>query len=157
MILDNIKELIKDIEIILKKDERFKKDMFFKNMVKTIYNSNKNNNQMTSYDITPIVLSNLNKLGKNTENINKYKEPKNCKEPENSKEPEKCNCENYKKLITVLIGKVQNAKHDADNIGTTMIDYKSGTTLIDPELLSKIDKAEKENDFDNALELANKI
>jgi hypothetical protein len=44
MILDNIKELIKDIESILIKDDRFKEDVYFKKMIKTIYTSDKNNN-----------------------------------------------------------------------------------------------------------------
>lgn len=37
MILDELKLLIKDLEIILIKDSRFKKDIDFKNQVKTIY------------------------------------------------------------------------------------------------------------------------
>lgn len=68
MILDNIKDLIKEMEEVLIKDPRFKEDMYFKNMVKTIYINNstklKTINEMPSYDITPIVLANLSHLGK---------------------------------------------------------------------------------------------
>jgi hypothetical protein len=37
MILDELKLLIKDLEIILIKDSRFKNDVHFKNQVRTIY------------------------------------------------------------------------------------------------------------------------
>ena len=136
MILDNIKELIKDMETILIKDERFKEDMYFKNMVKTIYNNN-NNHQMGSYDITPIILSNLSKLGKSTEKI-----------ISTHKDHGKCECENYKLLIKELIEKVKNAKHESDKIGTS---------IINPILLVEIEKAEKAHDYKKALELARKL
>ena len=37
MILDELKNMIKDLENILLKDTRFRKDYFFKNQVKIIY------------------------------------------------------------------------------------------------------------------------
>lgn len=44
MILDELKILIKDFEIVLSKDLRFKNDMDFKNQVKTIYGTKKPDN-----------------------------------------------------------------------------------------------------------------
>ncbi len=78
MLLDSIKDLIKEMEGVLIKDPRFKEDSNFKNMVKTIYTSNssklKTINGMPSYDVTPIVLANLSYLGKPTSSDTKSPE-----------------------------------------------------------------------------------
>ncbi len=72
MILDEIKDLIKELETILVKDKRFKECIDFKNQVKIIYNCENNLNknfpipQFTSVDVTPL-LSNLTLLGKTTD------------------------------------------------------------------------------------------
>ena len=140
MILDNIKELIKDIESILIKDDRFKEDVYFKKMIKTIYTSDKNNNNpIISYDITPIVLSNLSKLGKNNET---YK----CKD----KEHKIYNSDNNNIVLSLkeLKEKIKKVKSDTD---------KLRTDPIDPKLLEEIEIAEKSHDYKKALELANKI
>lgn len=79
MILDEIKDLIKDFELVLIKDLRFKKDANFKNQVKMIYNCENNLNKnfsipifsQPSIDITPFVISNLSALGKSDELIKK--------------------------------------------------------------------------------------
>lgn len=79
MILDEIKNLIKELENILIKDERFKDSYDFKNQVKIIYkhknnlNNNLDNNfnisQLPNIDVTPFI-SNLITLNKPPE-INK--------------------------------------------------------------------------------------
>ncbi len=63
MILDELKLLIKDLEIILIKDSRFKNDVYFKHNVKTIYLT-KNKNEIV--DITGLYnLALLNKTKTN--------------------------------------------------------------------------------------------
>jgi hypothetical protein len=79
MILDEIKDLIKELENILIKDKRFKDSYDFKNQVKIIYkhknnlNNNLDNNfnisQLPNIDVTPFI-SNLITLNKPPE-INK--------------------------------------------------------------------------------------
>jgi len=84
MLLDNIKDLIKEMEEVLVKDPRFKEDINFKNMVKTIYTSNssklKTIDGLPSYDVTPIVLANLSYLGKSTSDHTKLPEVIKAKE-----------------------------------------------------------------------------
>lgn len=142
MILDNIKDLIKDMESVLIKDNRFKEEMHFKNMVKTIYNceSTKLNTiyQMPSYDITPIVLSRITQLGK-TEIGPKGKETDTYKHD--------CDevIEDLKKLIKELIRKVREAEAAAVPI------------IVDPikaDIIAKIEAAEKAGNFKEALRLA---
>lgn len=68
MILDEIKDLIKELETILVKDNRFKEYINFKNQLKIIYNcKNKPNKEIyipNSIDITPLVISNLTAINK---------------------------------------------------------------------------------------------
>ena len=69
MILDEIKDLIKELENILIKDQRFKDSYDFKNQVKIIYkrknnlNNNFNISQLPNIDVTPFI-SNLMTLNK---------------------------------------------------------------------------------------------
>jgi len=98
MILDEIKDLIKELENILIKDERFKDSYDFKNQVKIIYkhknnlNNNLDNNfnisQLPNIDVTPFI-SNLitlnkppeiNKSSKITEPLTDNQLPNECKE-----------------------------------------------------------------------------
>lgn len=98
MILDEIKNLIKELENILIKDERFKDSYDFKNQVKIIYkhknnlNNNLDNNfnisQLPNIDVTPFI-SNLitlnkppeiNKSSKITEPLTDNQLPNECKE-----------------------------------------------------------------------------
>jgi hypothetical protein len=98
MILDEIKDLIKELENILIKDERFKDSYDFKNQVKIIYkhknnlNNNLDNNfnisQLPNIDVTPFI-SNLitlnkppeiNKSSKITEPLTDNQLPDECKE-----------------------------------------------------------------------------
>jgi|LakMenEpi03Aug12_release.lakeMendotaPanAssembly.Ray.scaffolds.fasta_scaffold360107_2 hypothetical protein len=68
MILDEIKDLIKQLETILVKDNRFKEYINFKNQLKIIYNCKNNPNKEiyipNSIDITPLVISNLTAINK---------------------------------------------------------------------------------------------
>jgi len=68
MILDEIKDLIKELETILVKDNRFKEYINFKNQLKIIYNCKNNPNKQiyipNSIDITPLVISNLTAINK---------------------------------------------------------------------------------------------
>lgn len=68
MILDEIKDLIKELETILVKDNRFKEYINFKNQLKIIYNCKNNPNKEiyipNSIDITPLVISNLTAINK---------------------------------------------------------------------------------------------
>jgi hypothetical protein len=98
MILDEIKDLIKELENILIKDKRFKDSYDFKNQVKIIYkhknnlNNNLDNNfnisQLPNIDVTPFI-SNLitlnkppeiNKSSKITEPLTDNQLPNECKE-----------------------------------------------------------------------------
>ena len=69
MILDEIKDLIKELENILIKDQRFKDSYDFKNQVKIIYkrknnlNNNFNISQLPNIDVTPFI-SNLMTLNR---------------------------------------------------------------------------------------------
>ena len=54
MILDELKIIIKDLETILSKDSRFKKEMYFKNQVKIIYGTKKINNVLI-----PMMINNI--------------------------------------------------------------------------------------------------
>ena len=98
MILDEIKDLIKELENILIKDKRFKDSYDFKNQVKIIYkrknnlNNNLDNNfnisQLPNIDVTPFIsnLITLNKppeISKSSEIIEPLKDnqlPNECKE-----------------------------------------------------------------------------
>lgn len=139
MILDNIKDLIKDMESVLMKDNRFKEDAHFKNMVKTIYNCDSNKLRtiysMPSYDITPMVLTRITELGKahigsSTKETDTYKH--DCDEV----------IEDLKKLIKELIKRVKEAEAAAVPIGTGK---------IDPVILAEIEALEKAGKFKEAL------
>ena len=98
MILDEIKDLIKELENILIKDKRFKDSYDFKNQVKIIYkhknnlNNNLDNNfnisQLPNIDVTPFIsnLITLNKppeISKSSEITEPLKDnqlPNECKE-----------------------------------------------------------------------------
>ena len=76
MILNEIKDLIKDLEEVLIKDKRFKDHCYFKNQIKIIYKNNLNNfYQPSNIDITPLVtnLMTLPKLYKPSEPCEKCK------------------------------------------------------------------------------------
>jgi hypothetical protein len=106
MILDEIKNLIKELENILIKDKRFKDSYNFKNQVKIIYkhknnlnnlNNNLNISQLPNIDITPFI-SNLITLNKPPE-INKSLKCNECNE---------CNelPNKYNNILKKLINKI---------------------------------------------------
>ncbi len=144
MILDNIKDLIKDMESVLMKDNRFKEDAHFKNMVKTIYNCDSNKLRtiysMPSYDITPMVLTRITELGKahisSSKETDTYKH--DCDEV----------IEDLKKLIKELIKRVKEAEATAAPIGTSK---------INPATLEQIEALEKVGKFKEALALLQTI
>ena len=147
MILDNIKDLIKEMEGVLIKDPRFKEDMNFKNMVKTINSSDpklKTISQMpgVSYDVTPIVLSNLSYLGRK-EITGKAGECKTS--PEVTKVKADCDevIEALKLVVAELIKQVKLA-HDA----------AGGISAAKEEQLIEIERLYKAGKIKEALELA---
>ena len=84
MILNEIKDLIKELEKILIKDKRFKNSYSFKNQLKIIYSckNNLNISQLPNIDITPFI-SNLITLNKPLEISKQSKNnqlPDDCKE-----------------------------------------------------------------------------
>jgi len=136
MILDEIKDLIKDLEGILIKDKRFNSCIDFKNQVKTIYNCENNLNknsvipQIPSVDITPLVISNLMALSKPQE-ITKPTEskvkPSDCITVEDCKEAIK----DYKLAIEKLLEEVRKASEAGHAINTKgVIDKDRITNLI---------------------------
>ena len=137
MILDNIKDLIKDMESVLIKDDRFKEDIHFKNMVKTIYSSNstKLNSiyQMPSYDITPIILSRISELGKSY--IGSTTDDSHCDE--------------VVKELMALIKKLIIEVEAAHTAGLLI-----GTSTIDPVKLAQIKAAEARGDIKTAIAIA---
>ena len=158
MILDNIKDLIKDMETILMKDNRFKEEAHFKNMVKTIYNCDSNKLRtiysMPSYDITPMVLTRITELGKahigssiKTE-LGKPIIDSSKKETDTYKHDCDEVIEDLKKLIKELIKRVKEAEAAAVPIGTSK---------IDPAILAQIEALEKEGKFKEALALLQRI
>lgn len=116
MLLDDLKDLIKDFETVLLKDIRFKEHMQFKNQVKIIYQCDKPVNQIIpSYDITDMV-SNLGLLNGNnnkTSEIDKLKDRIKYLEILS----DKCNCDEYKLLIDELIAAVKKAHEAGTHIG----------------------------------------
>lgn len=147
MILDNIKDLIKEMEGVLIKDPRFKEDMHFKNMVKTIYSSDpklKTISQMPgqSYDVTPIVLSNLSYLGRK-EITGKTGDCKTS--PEVTKVKADCDevIEALKLVVAELIKQVKLAYDTANPI-----------TAAKTEQLAEIERLYKAGQIKEALALA---
>ena len=123
MILDEIKDLIKELENILIKDKRFKDSYDFKNQVKIIYkhknnlNNNLDNNfnisQLPNIDVTPFI-SNLITLNKPPE-ISKSSE---ITEPlKDNQLPNECK-DAMKKLID-KINEVYQSNIDTKNILST--------------------------------------
>jgi hypothetical protein len=169
MLLDNIKDLIKEMEEVLVKDPRFKEDINFKNMVKTIYTSNssklKTINGMPSYDVTPIILANLSYLGKPSNGDTKLPEVIKAKEEVAKGKEEvkkvkeeiitvkeeitmvKAGCDSVinklKLIIAELIQQVKLAHGASDSISTA-----SKETLAEIERLFKLKK------YDEAYALA---
>jgi hypothetical protein len=121
MILDNIKDLIKEMEGVLIKDPRFKEDIHFKNMVKTIYTNNssklKTIHGMPSYDVTPIILGNLSALGKASTDTKLIKVKEGVTEVD-------ADCDkvinDLKAIIAELIKQVGIAHKEASSIGGTL-------------------------------------
>jgi hypothetical protein len=122
MILDEIKDLIKELENILIKDKRFKDSYDFKNQVKIIYkhknnlNNNLDNNfnisQLPNIDVTPFI-SNLITLNKPPE-ISKSSE---ITEPlKDNQLPNECN-----NAIKKLIDKINEVYQSSVNIDTKKI------------------------------------
>jgi hypothetical protein len=117
MILDEIKNLIKELENILIKDKRFKDSYNFKNQVKIIYkhknnlnnlnnlNNNLNISQLPNIDITPFI-SNLITLNKPPE-INKSLKCNECNE---------CNelPNKYNNILKKLIDKINELYEKID-------------------------------------------
>lgn len=169
MILDNIKDLIKEMEEVLMKNPKFKEDSNFKNMVKTIYTSNssklKTIYQMPSYDITPIVLSNLSYLGKPTSvakslEVTKDKEAVIKAKEEVVKAKEKEVVEAKEEVIKVRSGcdKVINDLKlvIAELIRQVKIAHEASRSISveSVEKLAEIERLFKEGKYKGALELA---
>ena len=93
MILNEIKDLIKDLEEVLIKDKRFKDHCHFKNQIKIIYKNNLNNfYQPSNIDITPLVtnLMTLPKLYKPSEPCEKCKPSEPCEKCKPSEPSKPC-------------------------------------------------------------------
>jgi hypothetical protein len=163
MLLDNIKDLIKEMEEVLMKNPKFKEDINFKNMVKTIYTSNssklKTIYQIPSYDITPIVLSNLSYLGKPT-NVTKSVEVIKAKEEDVIKAKEKEVVEAKEEVTKVRSGcdKVINDLKlvIAELIKQVKIAHEASRSISveSTEKLAEIERLFKEGKYKSALELA---
>lgn len=138
MLLDEIKDLIKDFEMVLIKDKRFKEDADFKNQVKTIYNCEKNLNKnfaipaLPSIDVTPFVLSNLASISKPSE-ITKPFGPGNT----SSFNVEDCEkiIEQLKLSIKKLLEQIEKAHQESGKISTV----GSSSTIFD-EIRSLIEQ-----------------
>ena len=149
MILDEIKDLIKELENILIKDKRFKDSYDFKNQVKIIYkhknnlNNNLDNNfnisQLPNMDVTPFI-SNLITLNKPPE-ISKSSE---ITEPlKDNQLPNEC-----KDAMKKLIDKINEVYQSSVNIDTKNI----LSTEDISELLNNL-----KNNSEKVLEIINKL
>jgi CRISPR/Cas system-associated endonuclease Cas3-HD len=150
MILDEIKDLIKELENILIKDERFKDSYDFKNQVKIIYkhknnlNNNLDNNfnisQLPNIDVTPFI-SNLITLNKPPE-IRKSSE---ITEPlKDNQLPNEC-----KEAMKKLIDKINEVYYQS----SVKIDTKNILSTEDiSELLNNL-----KNNSEKVLEIINKL
>jgi CRISPR/Cas system-associated endonuclease Cas3-HD len=150
MILDEIKDLIKELENILIKDERFKDSYDFKNQVKIIYkhknnlNNNLDNNfnisQLPNIDVTPFI-SNLITLNKPPE-ISKSSE---ITEPlKDNQLPNEC-----KEAMKKLIDKINEVYYQS----SVKIDTKNILSTEDiSELLNNL-----KNNSEKVLEIINKL
>ena len=149
MILDEIKDLIKELENILIKDKRFKDSYDFKNQVKIIYkhknnlNNNLDNNfnisQLPNIDVTPFI-SNLITLNKPPE-ISKSSE---ITEPlKDNQLPNEC-----KDAMKKLIDKINEVYQSSVNIDTKNI----LSTEDISELLNNL-----KNNSEKVLEIINKL
>jgi len=173
MLLDDLKDLIKDFETVLSKDSRFKEHMDFKNQVKVIYQCDKPVNQIIpSYDITDMIsnLSLLNGNNNKTNEIDKLKDrikyleilsnKCNCDEYKPTikdkgsrrdtgapvkKESYVCNCDEYKLVIKHLIEAVEKASEAGAHIGMNGI--------LSKETIDKISKLIEEGNFDEVKKL----
>jgi hypothetical protein len=135
MILDEIKDLIKELETILVKDKRFKECLDFKNQVKIIYNYENNLNknfpipgniglQLPSVDITPLVVSNLMVLSKPQELTKPSSDnltAEDCKEA----------LKEYKLSIERLLIEVDRAHKAGLNVTKDMISPEKISELLD--------------------------
>jgi hypothetical protein len=154
MILDEIKDLIKELENILIKDKRFKDSYDFKNQVKIIYkrknnlNNNLDNNldnnfnisQLPNIDVTPFI-SNLITLNKPPE-ISKSSE---ITEPlKDNQLPNEC-----KEAMKKLIDKINEVYYQS----SVKIDTKNILSTEDiSELLNNL-----KNNSEKVLEIINKL
>jgi hypothetical protein len=150
MILDEIKDLIKELENILIKDKRFKDSYDFKNQVKIIYkrknnlNNNLDNNfnisQLPNIDVTPFI-SNLITLNKPPE-ISKSSE---ITEPlKDNQLPNEC-----KDAMKKLIDKINEVYYQS----SVNIDTKNILSTEDiSELLNNL-----KNNSEKVLEIINKL
>ena len=150
MILDEIKDLIKELENILIKDKRFKDNYDFKNQVKIIYkhknnlNNNLDNNfnisQLPNMDVTPFI-SNLITLNKPPE-ISKSSE---ITEPlKDNQLPNEC-----KDAMKKLIDKINEVYYQS----SVNIDTKNILSTEDiSELLNNL-----KNNSEKVLEIINKL
>jgi hypothetical protein len=150
MILDEIKDLIKELENILIKDKRFKDSYDFKNQVKIIYkrknnlNNNLDNNfnisQLPNIDVTPFI-SNLITLNKPPE-ISKSSE---ITEPlKDNQLPNEC-----KEAMKKLIDKINEVYYQS----SIKIDTKNILSTEDiSELLNNL-----KNNSEKVLEIINKL
>ena len=100
MIENDLKYIIKKLEVLLKKDDRFIIDKSYKQDIKKIYKSNKNNN----IDITQFVNSLKNNTSTNTSNF-QYLSELNTNY-----------CDVYLKDIILINKKLENIKQELKNI-----------------------------------------
>lgn len=152
MILDDLKDLIKEMEDVLIKDPRFREEADFKNQVKVIYNCEKVKSfvQMPTYDVTHIVMSNLQYLGNNIKNKKETKkETKHeCKCPTCEKlkiDGVDVNIEDLMLLIEELLRRVHEA-HEA-----------AGKIITGPLSLDEIRDLSKKGKFKEAMDALSKI
>ena len=134
MLIEELKIMMVELETLLNKDVRFKKETNFKTKVSKIY---KCNDEMklyptASYDITPLMLSNLTLL-----------KPKRIIDNKPVVITNDCDC-NINKLVEKLILEVKNAHNISSGIGST---------LIDKTILLQIDALVKQGKFDEAFKL----
>jgi hypothetical protein len=130
MILDEIKDLIKELETILVKDKRFKECIDFKNQVKIIYNCENNLNknfpipQLPSVDVTPLVVTNLMALSK----------PQELTKPSSSGDYSADDCKEAIKDFKLSIEKLLKEVDKAHKAGLTI----DTTGIISPESISEL-------------------
>jgi len=145
MLLDNLKNLIKDFEVVLSKDIRFKEDMYFKNQIKIIYS----HGEKTKNVFVPLMLANLNKTTEIDE-VTKLKDritylekveslpeevsvcpPCNCSQYEQGKLP---NSTTVRKNYNDVTRRIETTSSEEDELNTI---YKANNSALKSKSISE--------------------